>query len=225
MRVLGGPVRLKKLFYFIFLFLLVTGFRIFPQGNNWPVDATTNRLWLVPCAGFSPTFSTNDLPASDPLYGQTVTFNQVIDSIANDFTSVPNSWLVVANSSTDGTYNTTIAAQRSIHFCNGSPGGAAGGVARQKRDGSRVTDCEIILADSSISSLKSFVATLTHETGHCIGLDHSQETTHSIMSYYRDRDYTRLQIDDKMGLIYMYPESSDHAAESMTFGLSCAPRN
>ncbi len=218
--------RLRYIFYFFILTLTMTGFRMFPNGNQWPVDTTTNKIWLVVCAEMAAlTWATNDLPATDPLYNQTPTFNQIIDSIASDYDNVANSFLVIANSATDGTYNTTVAAQRSINVCLGSTPGASGGYAMQKREGGRVTGCEIKMTAARSSSLKAFVSTLTHEIGHCLGLDHSQDTVHAIMSYFRNDDNSRLQIDDKMGLIYMYPDNPANSSESMTFGLACSPRN
>ncbi len=217
---------MRKNLYFIFLFFIATGFRTFPNGNSWSIDTSNPKLWLVICPEMATlTWTTNDLPTNDPLYNQTVNFNQVIDSIANDYINVPNSFIQLANSATDGTYNTTIAAQRSINICVGSTPGTSGGYASTRSENGRTVGCDIKLGSSRASKLKGFVSTLTHEIGHCLGLDHSQDTTHSIMSYFRDEDFTRLQIDDKMGMIYMYPDNPSEAKESMTFGLSCSPRN
>ncbi|OQW54279.1 MAG: hypothetical protein A4S09_06160 [Proteobacteria bacterium SG_bin7] len=217
---------MKKIFCLIFLLFLAAGFRVFPNGNSWPVDTSNPKLWLVICPEMTAlTWSSNDLPANDPIYNQTVNFNQVIDSIANDFVNVPNSFIQIGNSATDGTYNTTIAAQRSINICLGSTPGASGGYATLRTESGRTVGCDIKMSATRASKLKWFVSTLTHEIGHCLGFDHSQDTTHAIMSYFHDDETNRLQIDDKMGLIYMYPENANQAKESMTFGLSCSPRN
>lgn len=219
-------MQIRKFFYLVFLVFIMTGFRTFSNGNSWAIDTTNAKLWLVICPEMAAlTWATNDLPASDPLYNQTVTFNQIIDSITNDYINVPNSFIQLANSATDGTYNTTIAAQRSINVCVGSTPGASGGYASPHESAGRVTSCDIKMTSSRAAKLKAFVSTLTHEIGHCLGLDHSQDTTHSIMSYFRDEDKTRLDIDDKMAMIFMYPDNPAEAKESMTFGLACAPRN
>lgn len=217
---------MRKILCFLIFVLIATGFRMFPNGNSWPVDTTNPRLWLVVCPELAAlTWATNDLPATDPLYNQSVTFNQALDSVASDYVNVPNSFIQLGNSATDGTYNTTIAAQRSINVCLGSTPGASGGYATTRSEGGRTVGCDIKISSSRASKLKGFISTLTHEIGHCLGLDHSQDTTQSIMSYFHDEDTTRLQIDDKMGMIYMYPDNASDGKESMTFGLSCSPRN
>jgi hypothetical protein len=219
-------LRKQKIFYYLFLIFIATGFRLFPHGNNWPIDTTNPRLWLVICPEMAAlTWSTNDLPPTDPLYGQTVTFNQVIDSITNDYINVPGSFIQLGNSATDGTYNTTVAAQRSINICLGSTPGTSGGYATPHSEGGRVVSCDIKLTSSRAAKLNDFVGTLTHEIGHCLGLDHSQDTIHSIMSYFRDKDSTRLLIDDKMAMVFAYPDNAADSKESMTFGLACSPRN
>ncbi len=214
---------MNRLFMILFLVLTCTGFRVFTNGNHWSATSTSPKLFVRFCS--TPfTLGTNNLPPSDPLYNQTLTTTQVVSSIFNDFNNVPNAFINLVDAATDGDF-ASLGADRTIDVCVGSTSAGTGGVAEPKYEGSTVTGCKITISDKSTEKLKDFVSTLTHELGHCVGLDHSQESTHAIMSYfYKSTDSARLQIDDKMGLIYLYPDSLDNSREESTYGLSCAPR-
>ncbi len=70
-------------------------------------------------------------------------------------------------------------------------------------------------------SLSRFIHTMTHELGHCVGFMHNHDTHLSIMSYVADPDeILRLQMDDKMGLTYLYPADEAYNDEEPTFGLT-----
>ena len=70
-------------------------------------------------------------------------------------------------------------------------------------------------------SMSRFIHTITHELGHCVGFMHNHDTHLSIMSYVADSDEVlRLQMDDKMGLTYLYPVDEDYNDEEPTFGLT-----
>ena len=86
----------------------------------------------------------------------------------------------------------------------------------------KVVGCEISLERDLLDSAKALVANLTHEIGHCLGLDHSQESVNSIMSYYSDSESIyRLQIDDRMGITYLFAKNLSKVSEVNTYGLSC----
>ena len=86
----------------------------------------------------------------------------------------------------------------------------------------RIYSCEIDLNKGlSEESMRGFIHTLAHELGHCVGLLHTHDTHLSIMSYVADPDNVfRLQMDDKMGLTYLYPKQDNYNDEEATLGLT-----
>ncbi|MBK9294852.1 MAG: matrixin family metalloprotease [Oligoflexia bacterium] len=63
--------------------------------------------------------------------------------------------------------------------------------------GYRIIGCRVVLNASLKSTAKQLVGVMTHEMGHCLGLDHPQDTVNAIMSYFRDENAIRLNTDDK----------------------------
>lgn len=214
---------MKKILFYIFVLSIMVGFRVFPNGNSWSISPSDPKIWIVSCP-MNLDFSINNLPAGDPLYSQAVSISQILNSIYTDYNNVSNSFIVLSDAGTDPTYNTTAAAQRTITICTGSTGSLASAIAEPKLENGKSVGCNITIGKTATDDLRNFVSTMTHELGHCLGLDHAQETTHAIMSYYHSRDLVRLQIDDKMGLIYLYPDNAANSKETMTYGLSCSPR-
>lgn len=211
---------MKSWFLLLLIFIFTLGFRIYPNGNRWNISASDPKLWLEFCE--TPNIGTNDIPASDPLYGQTITFNLAIDSIISDYNNLGTSFITLADATRDPEYNASLAAQRTIQVCFENVTGMAGGIAQQILDKSqKVIGCQIKIAPKELGSAKSFVAVLTHEIGHCLGLDHPQESVHAIMSYFTNTSVFRLEKDDKMGLTYLYPQNPEETKEEATFGLSC----
>jgi hypothetical protein len=78
--------------------------------------------------------------------------------------------------------------------------------APQIEDGStEISDCDIVINDHKVS-VASFLETVTHELGHCVGLGHPHTHYGAIMSYSRSGKSHRLSADDKAGVIYLYPD-------------------
>lgn len=215
--------RQSLLIFLLALFSL--GFVANPQGNTWEITSSDPKLFIRWCSGTLPTVGEDDLPASDSLSGTSITLDTALESVITDYNSVPGAFYELALASTDPDYDENLHSNRIIELCFTPPGGTAGGVARTTIEDGKVVGCTIKFSESIATKATRLVSTLTHELGHCMGLGHPMETTAAIMSYYTSPDRVRLQMDDKMGLIYMYPENENLAKEDSTFGLSCAPRD
>jgi hypothetical protein len=68
-----------------------------------------------------------------------------------------------------------------------------------------ISDCDIVINDNKVTVL-SFLETVTHELGHCVGLGHPHTHYGAIMSYSRGGKSYRLSADDKAGALYLYPD-------------------
>lgn len=211
---------------------LIVGFRNFPGGNSWHISKSDSTLWVRSCR--KPTFLSAEFPAGDPLYGLGIpTYDAALQTILDDINGIPGAFLRLAlypddpanppaPQPGDSTFTAATAAQRTIDICF-TDQVITSGHARPHWDATgQITSCEIRLDKNSSEKAHHFVKVLTHELGHCFGLDHPQETEAAIMSYFGD--VTRLQIDDKMGLTYLYPLNDSYKHEAMTFGLSCSPK-
>ncbi len=211
---------MRRLLVGLMIFLSL-GFRVYPGGMKWDVSVSDPKIWLDFCS--RPNIGTNDLPSNDPLADTTLTFDTAVTSVISDFNNLSTVFLTLADTLTDPEFNSTLHSRRKISICFESTGSQAGGVANFTYEGDQFTGCTITISPSELGSGKSFIRTMTHELGHCLGLDHPQETTHAIMSYYVDSNITRLQQDDIMGLTYLYPSDPNYSNEQPTLGLSCVP--
>lgn len=207
---------------FIALILCSLGFRIFPGGNLWLIGKDEPTLYLRFCESMTP--EENDVDSSDPLYGTTPTFNSLVDSIIDDYTNISGSYIVLADSGRDPSFNATTHQHRIIDICYSYQQDNIEGHATPKYDDEyeHYNGCDIKVGKKTTKTTKRLLRTLTHEIGHCLGLDHNFESQHAIMSYFSNA--YRLQSDDKSGIVHLYPENKNDVSERSTLGLSCSPR-
>jgi hypothetical protein len=219
----------------IILFLgMSMGFRLLSR-HTWAISETSPTLWVRMCPDLqNQFFDNNDLPSSDPLAGTNLSVADGLASIRADFNNVNSSYLRLAPypadpqnpgapDAGDNAFTLDLARVRTIDICISSPTNPfQGGEARPRFEGDRIVGCNIQMNRKILKEAKAFMSTLTHEIGHCIGLDHPQETKYSIMSYFRTKTNYRLMIDDKMGIVFQYPKAGVKVKETPTLGLSCA---
>lgn len=214
-----------KIFFWIFFApCLLFGFRVLPGFETWNIDrsSTTNsKLFVV--YDNPTTVLTNDLPSEDPLgASSTVTIQQIINSILSDYNNIAGAYVTLVDSN-DADFAAR-GATRTITIRDGAAIGAtSGGYARPTMVDGKMTGCEIVLNPDFFRSPEKLTRGVTHEMGHCLGLNHAMDTTNAVMSYYyTSRPTIRLQIDDKMGLVYLYPVNPSSAKEQATLGLACS---
>lgn len=217
----------KQIFWIVFTPLLLCGFRVIPFGNQWNVSnsSTASAKLFVDYSTLTQTL-TNNLPSGDPLAGSgaTLTVAQLMASIFNDYNNIQGAFLTLADTSdSDYAANST---NRIIHIASSTSvsGLTSGGEAQPTLTNGQITDCNIRLTSHVFENAKTFVAGVTHELGHCLGLHHAMDTVNSIMSYYVSADQVRLMIDDKMGITYLYPVYPSKAQEEASLGLACAKK-
>jgi hypothetical protein len=218
---------ISKVNYFVWIvaaFLYCTGFRVYNEKHPWKEvnnnSAATAKVFVI-YERASDSLN-NDLPDHDPLAGtSSITVEQAMDSVFDDYNSIQASFITLVDNA-DSDYSSAAAERRTIRIYNESAGGLNGGRATLVVDDDGVKGCDISLIDSAYENAKAYIAVVTHEIGHCMGLDHPQEITWSIMSYFHGDSVYRLQTDDKMGMVYLYPSDPDKAKEEPTFGLACS---
>jgi hypothetical protein len=215
--------RFKSSIFLFGLLFLSLGFRTYLDSNKWDgvsnSTASTRKIFI----DFSQTTTavTNDLASPDSLSGAgpTVTVAQLMQSIFDDYNDIDGAYINLVDI-TDADY--TAGNNRTITVSFAGASGMNAGEASLVYENGKITGCTIESSEDLLDSAHEFVRTMAHEIGHCLGLDHPQETVNSIMSYFRRSEDIRLLIDDKMGIIYLFPTDESAAKEKSTYGLSCA---
>ena len=204
--------------------ILCSGFRTFTPSKPWDISrspaAKTKVFVSYPDAA---EVLKNDLPSGDDLKNDTsITIEDAMDSIFADYNDIESAFVTLADTS-----DTDYAAEsenREIKIEIGEAAGGSTGEAKLSYSGSFASSCTIKIEASLYESASYFIRILTHEIGHCLGLDHPHDTVNAVMSYFDDVSNSRLKIDDKMGITFLYPQDASKGAESATFGMSCATR-
>ncbi len=228
--------RKSKIILIIMFVFISSGFALL-SSKMWRINKDDPTIWIKACDDLkNHTWSGNNIYDSTDVLASVnqATYTQVLTSIINDYNNIQDSYIRLAKypddpsnpgspSAGDSTFTTAKGDVRTIEVCFTDPGSVlAGGDASQKVESKDIIGCKIRIKKDYKDDLENFVATLTHEIGHCLGLDHPMDTTNAIMSYFRPDDKIRLMSDDKMGMIFIYPNDPSAAKESNTFGLSCA---
>jgi hypothetical protein len=202
----------------IILIFVSLGFRL-EWKNNMNATKADPNLYIKVCSDITDqVIEENDTDSSDPLYGQeNLNTISVLNSIVDDYNAVTESFMRLVIY--DETLHGEIADDKVIELYAGSTKAlASSGEASVKNGGG----CEIVFQAELFDYATHILGTLTHELGHCAGLGHPHEQEDlSVMSYFAGADIYRLQIDDKLGLIHLYPTNKLNQRNS--FGLSCQP--
>ena len=214
---------MRQTIWVVFALVLCTGFRLYSSKKPWSEvnNSRDSRTKIFVEYEHADTELEDDLPSTDVLHGETITVATAMDSIFDNINNIEASYIQLVDDQ-DPDYDDH-KSNRTIKIKEGDASGTNLGQAQFTRKNGKITGCTITLGPDSYEDAKLFIGVTSHEIGHCLGLDHPHETTHSVMSYFRN-DVYRIQNDDKMGIIFLYPIDRDKVREEATFGLSCATK-
>lgn len=216
---------------------------------RWDISRERPVVWVRVCPAVrQATFEYYQFPPGDPLEFAFPSTDAIITSVFEDFNLIEESFVqlrwyaeeLTVSGEPPEAFSEASARHRTIDVCSSSTSyEAVAHAAPEPNDTvcddtefaeqnksycseNRVAACQVVLEPSYFTlSTDLFVHVLTHELAHCLGLLHNHETTASVMSYLSERQQTvRLQLDDKLGIIYLYPRNGDSARESVNFGLT-----
>ncbi len=212
-----------KVLSFVFLIALSLGFRTKGSKHLWNIDKDDPILWVE----FEDREDDieDDLDSEDSAEGF-ADFDELATKILDEYNDIEGSYLELKDVDQDPDYDEDEAEDRTITIKIGSPSGAASGGEAfiENDDDGKWVGCKIKILESALESASNYKGLILHEIGHCLGLKHAQESIHAIMSYFSDSEITELQIDDKMGIVFLYPEDKSKSREDFTFGLGCGFR-
>ncbi|MCB0394612.1 MAG: matrixin family metalloprotease, partial [Bdellovibrionales bacterium] len=194
---------------------------------KWPV--TKDKPWIFIELPDKDLEFDDDFPTGDSLSGEDVTLEKIAESVFKDINNMETAFIEVEvvpddtdNPPADSNYTDSHAKGRTFTLTLEKPGnGTSTGRSNVKASGGKIKTCDIQIENGK--SGKDFMAVFAHEVGHCLGLDHPQDITHAVMSYFRTSNVYRYTIDDKIGISTLYPDDDFDLDEKSTFGLSCTP--
>ncbi len=212
---------------------LTMGFRTMGPGYAWEISSNDPWVWVdfdedELAKGFD---KTDFVDGSDPLDGvdDDQAVSTILSLVAKDYNAIKTSKLRLAMIPRDGypalttdgapEYTDDMGTDRTIKISLVGQAGAAAGYAQASMTDGAIRKCTIVLAASTFDSAESFKRTVTHEIGHCMGLNHNHVDHDAIMSYSSLR--SSLGVDDKMGLTHLYPTEAAYGEETPTLGLAC----
>lgn len=228
---------LSRIIAFSLLACFLAGFKTF--SSRWDITKEDPTLWLKFDEEFLlkefdedsvEDYDDDEISALAPEERRRFVIQRIMDNYNDIKTSFirlsfyPVSDLVQASTaSEDSPFTETAAEFRTITFQLGVGGAiaSAGWAAPDSHptESGKLGGCLIAIGDNINSKLKSFIATLTHEVGHCLGLDHNHSDWDAVMGYNSSTE--KLGVDDKMGITFLYPAEASYAEESPTLGLTC----
>lgn len=217
---------MKKFIFWILFLFFSSGFQVLTS-YRWAISESSPTLYIDLCDDiYDLTLDTGDLPNGDIMSNGlgNVAGEIVAQSVLDDFEAVVPSYLdFTLLPQNPSTTELNSARNKTIKVCvESSNNPFEGGHAQPDFEDGKFIGCSIVLAKAVKDDILDFTSTLTHEIGHCVGLDHPQETSHAIMSYFTNKDEIRLLIDDKMGLVHLFPKDGYDLDEKPTLGLSCS---
>lgn len=210
-------------------FFFLSGFRPMAASNPWELNRLSPYLFVKLCSeseGYR--FSSYNVPTDDP-FGMSgeQEVRSLIQSVLADYNGIESSYLQLIMLPEDGEPLPDEAQaagetlpERTIEIC--LPDETIG-AATFEWSGEKAVGCLIEIGGADAKASEFFVGLLSHEMGHCLGLLHPQETRESVLSYFASGGLYRLQLDDKMGITYLYNQNDENHFEQ-TLGLACAPK-
>ena len=201
--------------------------------QRWGISEADPYVWIKLCNN-GVSISGQSFPPSDYIFYTDRNIRTVAQSLIDDINNMEGTFLKlelfpedVDNIPATSYYDSTLAKERTIEYCGKKllfP--FAAGLAKPEISGNRITGCEIQINKDLESEGVSWARTFVHELGHCIGLDHPQEVVDAIMSYFSASGEFRYLIDDKMGIVTLYPARAAGDLETHnTLGLKCSFRD
>ncbi|MCB0393969.1 MAG: matrixin family metalloprotease [Bdellovibrionales bacterium] len=209
----------------ILLVAMTLGFRVWKDAK-WDVSESDPYIWVKPCD--RDIEIKGSIPDDDYYYTDSDNIVDILQTVLDNINDIEGSYLVLEmwpddedNPPAGSHFDKDKAENRTIRICDDLPGG---GGAFPDVGGRKWKGCALRYGgDKYHGDVKKFLSIMSHELGHCLNLAHPQDSNSSVMSYFNKSSESiyRYQADDKMGLVYLYPESGVDLGEEPSYGLSC----